>query len=236
VTVDSSGAAYTWNSITMGANANARTVTITGAKNLDITFPASGTSYFGSASGTIATGGGVSSIDGSAATGKLAISIGTGVSPAATGLTVKGGSNNDTITLSNFQVNAVYGNGGNDTFDVSASVYGSGKVVQYIADGVQAGDKIVLKDQGTEVWTSTRVDVSSATSLAAAQGLVLSSLDGSTNGKIKWFVYGSNTYIVESNTNNGTITEAATTDIVVKIAGVVDLSASTLSGNTLTIV
>jgi hypothetical protein len=240
--INSNGSAYTWNSITMGTDANARTVSITGAKNLDITFPASGTSYFGSTSGTIATGGGVSLIDGSAATGKLAINIGTGLTPAAVGLTVKGGVNNDTITSSTGAL-TIYGDGGNDTFNLASTVYGSGGVFATIADGVQAGDVIDLAGtQGAAGTLGAAQNVASATSLAAALEIANGSTVvhgvGTPAVSLVWFQYGGNTYIysdlLDSSTDSGTLDAL---DSVVKIVGLFDLSSSTFTtGSTITIV
>jgi S-layer protein len=53
---------------------------------------------------------------------------------------------------------------------------------------------------------------------------------GSSNGAIKWFQYGGNTYITEILTNNGTVADAASTDLVVKLVGTIDLSTSLVAG------
>ena len=231
-----SGGTNTWNELVLGTNANARTVTITGARNLDIDFVGFGTA------GT----NGVSSIDGSAATGRLDINT-TNVNVATAGLTVKGGSANDTITLAQkATVDAGAGNdtitvsanggtittgAGTDTVDVKAAVLNTTDittaVITTITDFTVGTDKLTFKNVGTEVFTSTKVDVSTATALLGgttnALDLALSA-DGSANAQIKWFQYAGDTYVVQDLTAGN----AATTDIVVKLTGLLDLSTLTV--------
>lgn len=234
-----SGGANQWNSITLGANTSANTVTITGATNLDLAFAS-----FGS---TTAPATGVTSIDGSAATGKLAINT-TNVTAATAGLTVKGGSAADTITLT--QKATVDAGAGNDTIvvssaggtittgagadkvDVKAAVTGStsAPVITTIADFTVGTDKLVLKDLGTETFTATKVDVGTATALFGGTVNALdlaATLDGSTNAAVKWFQYAGDTYIVQD--LSASTTNFATTDIVVKLTGLVDLSTLTVA-------
>jgi len=102
-----------------------------------------------------------------------------------------------------------------------------------IADTANAGDAFVFANQGAEVFTAAAVNVAAAQSLTEALDLA-STADGSTNGQIKWFQYGGNTYIVEDVTAGATF---AATDHVVKLTGSIDLStASYVAGtNTLTL-
>ncbi len=233
-----SGGTNSWNELVLGTNANARTVTITGARNLDIDFVGFGT----------AGANGVSSIDGSAATGRLNIDT-TNVNIATAGLTVKGGSANDTITLAQkATVDAGAGNdtitvsanggtittgAGTDTVDVKAAVVGTatiaGAVITTITDFTVGSDKLTFKDQGTEVFTATKVDVSTATALIGgttnALDLALAA-DGSTNAQIKWFQYAGDTYVVQDLSAAATV---QTTDIVVKLTGLIDLSTLTVA-------
>lgn len=234
-----SGGTNTWNELVLGANSSARTITITGARNLDLDFTG--------AIGTTGTNG-LSSIDGSAATGRLDLDLTTGTLNLATaGLTVKGGSANDTITLgqkATVEAGAgddtivVSANGGTittgagaDTVNVKAAVAGSttAPVITTVTDFTVGTDKLTLKDQGTEVFTSTKVDVSTATALFGgtvnALDLALAA-DGSTNGQVKWFQYAGDTYVVQDLTAGTTL---ATTDIVVKLTGLLDLSTLTVS-------
>lgn len=235
-TIESAGT-KAWNSLTLGADTAAKTVAVTGASNLDLAF--AGT--FGS---TTAPNTGVSLIDGSAATGKLAINT-TNVVAATAGLTVKGGSAADTITLAQkATVDAGAGNdtiiaaaaggtftggAGADTFNVAAAVVGTatpaGAVITSITDAA-ATDKILFANLGTEVFTTTKLDVSTATALIGgtvnALDLAAAAADSTTNGQITWFQYGGNTYVVqELGANAATI---GTDDIVVKLTGLIDLA------------
>lgn len=247
-----SGGTSTWNEITLGASAQAKTVTITGAAKLDLAFVAG----FGTAGATT----GVTSIDGSAATGALVINTtNVNVTTGSAGLTVKGGSAADTITLAGkATVDAGAGNdsvtvsanggaittgAGNDSVNVSAAVVGTatpaGAVITSITD-LAAGDKIVFANLGTEVFTTTKVNVNTATALIGgttnALDLAAAAGDSTTNGQITWFQYAGDTYIVEELGANAAV--IGTDDIVIKLTGLIDLSTATYdaASNTLTIV
>ena len=93
-----------------------------------------------------------------------------------------------------------------------------------ITDFVLKTDNIVLRDKGTEVFTSAVVDVSLAAGLRDAVDLAAAG-DGSTNAQVKWFVFNDDTYLVEDFSAD---TVLAAGDIVVKLAGLVDLSTAVL--------
>jgi len=237
-------------------DANATSLVITGSQYATVTFDTA----FGTAA-TSSNGLGVTTVDASANTGGVSLTF-----PAATvfetaysTFTVKGSSGADTITMTALDALSITvdggagddnivtpaskaitltGGAGKDTFDVAATVYDTTKYITTITD-FASGDSIKLVNQGTETFATTKVDISAATSFAAALGIALSSTDGSTNAAVKWFQYGGNTYVVQCLTNNGAgLTDAATTDLVVKLNGVVDLSTATLggtSGNVLTL-
>ncbi|TSE35327.1 S-layer protein [Tepidimonas fonticaldi] len=208
-----SGGTKAWNEITLGGNTAAKTVTITGASNLDLAF-ASG---FGSTTG-------VSLIDGSAATGKLSINI-ANVVAASAGIEVKGGSAADTLITSTFATKLT-GGAGADNFVVAAANAGStsAPVITTITDFTVGTDKITFDDQGTETFTATKINVSTATALFGgtvnALDLAATANDG-TNAAITWFQYAGDTYIVQDRSASTTFD---TTDIVVKLSGLVDLS------------
>jgi len=115
--------------------------------------------------------------------------------------------------------------------NVAASVSVANMIT--IADTANAGDAFVFANQGTEVFTAAKVDVSTAQTLTDALDAAAAG-DGSGNGQITWFQYAGNTYIVEDVTNVATF---AATDHVVKLTGLIDLStASYVAGtNTLTL-
>ena len=225
-----SGGTSAWNSITLGTNTVAKTVTVTGAAKLDLAFTAFGT----------AGSSGVTMIDGSAATGALAINV-ANVGSSTAGFTVKGGTAADTLTSSTFN-STLTGGAGADSFVVAASVVttatAAGIVITTITDAV-ATDKIVFANQGTEVFTSTKINVNTATALIGgttnALNLAIASADSTTNGQITWFQYAGDTYLVQELGADAAV--VGTDDIVVKLTGLIDLSTASYDAatNTLTL-
>lgn len=230
-TIASNGAANTWNKLTLGADTSANTVVITGEKNLDLAFAAN----FGS---TTAPATGVTLIDGSAATGKLAINV-ANVVIATAGLTVKGGAAADTITTSSTAYGTLFGGAGNDTFVVTSTVTGSTSAPLFDTLGdAAAGDIITgLVANTTNSFTSAAKSTASATSLVDALNAIAShSSVANTVNTTQWGVYGGNTYIVQNVGTGAAATGITTTDVVVKLTGVYDLSTAVLSGANLTLV
>lgn len=218
-----SGGAKAWNSITLGADTSAKTVTITGAANLDLAF-ASG---FGN---TTAPQTGVTSIDGSAATGALSINL-ANVVPATAGLSVKTGAGNDTIIVSATGGTITTG-AGKDVVDVKGVAAGStsAPIITTITDFTVGQDKLTLKDQGTETFAATKVNVDTATALFGGTVNALdlaATANGGTDAAITWFQYAGDTYVVQD--LSASTTAFAATDIVVKLTGLVDLSGLTVA-------
>ena len=228
--IASTSAANTWNSITLGADTSARTVVVTGAQNLDLAFAAN----FGQVDATNGTTG-VSSIDGSAATGKLAINL-TNVVSATAGTAVMGGSAADTITTKAAGTQTLTGGAGNDTFVVAAST-GVAPIVT-IAD-LTVGDKIDLAGTIAAAGTlGAKKDVGAAVTLATALEIA-NGADGTlTTAALSWFQYGGNTYVYSDLPTAGPVSGTLdATDNIVKITGLVDLSTSTFTtGAILTVV
>jgi hypothetical protein len=210
------------------ADAATQNVTVTGNQALNLAFAAG--------FGNTATKG-VTSINGSGATGALTIST-ANVTAASTGLTVTGGSGADVITLTaaasavggagndTFNVGGatdfmttLTGGAGNDTFNV-ATATGTASMTT-ITDFVAANDKIVFSTGGT--FAPTKVDVSSAQTFETALNLAAA---GTTGTAITWFTYGTDTYIVDDNTAGTTF---GADDIVVKLVGTFDLSTAASS-------
>jgi len=240
-TIDSSGTNH-WNALTLGADTSANTVKISGASNLDLAFNAN----FGEV-GNNHTG--VSLIDGSTATGNLAINT-TNVAAATAGLTVNTGSGADTITLGQkATVNAGAGNdtitfssqggvatggAGTDKFDVHLAVTNSADataaVIANITD-MAASETIQFKDaSGATDFATAKIDVSGATNLQTALNLAAATNVTANDAHFTWFQYGGNTYVVE---DLSTATTLAATDVVVKLTGLHDLSTSTVSASEL---
>jgi S-layer protein len=214
VALTSSGAQQ--NVITAFNNAENSAITVTGSADLSFTLK-----------NPTASSGIGSKVDGSAATGKLTLTANTQTFAAGSSLgdILIGGSNADTLKAGT-NSGSLTGNAGNDTFDVSAAVTGatSSFNTTTVTD-FSKGDVLKVAAKGTEAFTATAVNVSAASTLAAAIDLA-SAGDGSTNGIIRWFQFGGNTYVVED-VSAGTTIQAA--DIVVKLTGTLDLSTSTFS-------
>lgn len=222
-----SAAGVAANSIVL-ADANAQTVTVTGSQALNLAFA---TGFGGTITAGVNSNKGVSTIDGSAATGKLTINTANVAAATEGGLTVKGGSAADTITLvgaATVQAGAgddvitvggsfastLTGGAGKDTFNVKLATGTAGMAT--ITDFVAADDKIVFTDGGT--FKATAVDVSTATTLELALNAAAA---GTTGNDITWFQYGGNTYVVD---DTSTATTFGAGDIVVKLTGLIDLS------------
>ena len=90
------------------------------------------------------------------------------------------------------------------------------------------GETIEFKGaSGTSTFTSTKLDVSAATTLAAALDLAAATNVSANDAAVKWFQFGGDTYVVQDLSTN---TALAATDVVVKLVGAQDLSTATLSG------
>jgi hypothetical protein len=231
-TINSAGT-LAWNALELGANTSAETVTITGSVNLDLTF-ASG---FGN---TTSPKLGVSSISGAGATGKLAINA-TNVVHALTGLTITGGSGDDTITTTG--ITTVAGGAGKDIVDVTdniLSVSDTATAAEVVAELITItdfayGDKIHFntgidaKVLASASGVSAEIDVTAATTFLEAVNIAAA---GGTNDagdtEINWFVYGADTYILYDE-NTATSTDVDDGDVVVKIVGTHDFTNSTLT-------
>ena len=258
VSIASGGADNTWNGILLngGASNTLQTLTITGAKNLNVDFSAAAVGK--ALTGATDTTNGLKLIDGSAATGKLDIDLtgATALNTSSAGLTVKGGSANDTITLAagvvvastnsgKVTVDAGAGNdtiitsalggtltggAGADTFDVTLAVATAateaGSVFTTITD-LAAGDKIDFAATSTGAFNATKVTLGAG---VTNLDLALAAAVGGVN-TTQWFQYGGNTYVI----SNDADAAFDAGDTVVKITGLVDLSASTMAATVLTI-
>ncbi len=193
----------------------------------------------------------LTSIDGSAATGVLTITVSdlqaqqTATTEAAISYTVKGGTKADVINLIAIGTNtkATTANvdlsaGGNDDVDVSlffsaTADLATGTVGSIVnVTGAAASDEFIF-DAGFTFAAGalgTKVNVSTATSIAAALELAAAATTPGTD-EISWFQAGGNTYVIAS--TDGAYDAA---DTVIKFVGTVDLSTSTTAGQTLTIV
>jgi len=132
--------------------------------------------------------------------------------------TIYGGKGADTLT----------GGAGTDIFNFT-SQESTMITMDYITDFTYSIDHLVLKNQGDEIISSSKTDVSAATTLAEAADIV-SSQDGSTNAIVNWFTYEDFTYIAQDLSAEVIFDE--TTDIILKLQGIINLeglSSSTIS-------
>lgn len=185
------------------SNSDNTTVTVKGATELTLTL-AGGTS----------TG---STVNASAFTGKLNVT-GTNFTDS-----IVGGTGADKVTLSTGADTITLGAGA-DTVVFGAAVASTATSITTVTDFVAGTDKIDVSafSNGTGVFTSTAVNVTAATTLAQALDLAATA-DGNTAGAVKYFQFQNNTYVVADNTTATTFTAA--TDSVIKLAGLVTLTA-----------
>lgn len=219
----SGGGTNTWNSLTLGADTSANTVTITGAKNLNLAFA----SEFGNVTAPLT---GVSSIDGSAMTGKFAVNL-ANVVPNATALAVKGGAGADTFTTTTAKATLTLGANA-DTVDATLSVItvaSAGSATLAEATGslstitdIAVGDKIDLATSATAATLGAATSLASATSLLAALNLL-----ADATAQTAWGVYNGNTYVVfDASASTGGL---ATSDVVVALTGTTSLATSAIT-------
>jgi S-layer protein len=227
---------------TAGVNVNTITLTDSTLQTLTINGAQAATVAFAGTNGTVTNNvGGVSLIDASAATGKVNVNL-TNVTADVNGLAVKGGTADDTITTIAAQSTTLTGGAGKDSFVVSATVSnvtaGAGATAAAITAGTYyqttitdfaIGDTITLKSaSGTTTFASTKVDVSAAANLGSALDLAAATNVTANDAKVVWFQYGGNTYIVE---DLGSATTLASTDVVVKLVGTIDLATGAASSS-----
>lgn len=181
----------------------------------------------------------------------LAVTYVSGNSTVAENVTIKGGSGNDSLTGSTTANDTIYGGdgadtlvytggadvftggAGADTFDVNA--VGTKTAFLTIADAAKA-DKIDFVDVSAGTIANgtlgAKVTLGAAATLdqyldAAAAG------NGGTTALVKWFQFGTDTYVVLDNSAGATFVSGA--DAVVKLTGIIDLSTSALATEVLTL-
>ncbi len=187
------------------------------------------------------------SIDASANTGGITA---TTLATAAAAATITGGAGADTLTAlhSNdvliggagadvLKVGAganlvtLTGGAGADTFQILGA---AANVNSYatITDGT-AGDIIKFVDSaGPESFTSAKLALGGTAVFQDFANLAIASTD---TGAITWFQFGGDTYVVENISNNASAFVNGT-DIIVKLAGPVDLSTASFSATSQTLV
>jgi len=153
--------------------------------------------------------------------------------------TISAGAGADTITYDG-GTDVFTGGAGNDAFVLAAGAIGSNTTVGLTITDLAVGDTINLAAV-TAVSTATpngalgaKVTLGAAATLAQYLDAAAAAVNGNgVTADVKWFQFGGNTYLVA---DDSAATTFAGTDTVVKIAGVVDLSTSTLAAEVLTVV
>jgi hypothetical protein len=156
-------------------------------------------------------------------------------------------------------------NAGADTINVTAAVTGgttasyASTTINFVSGSTIVGNKISFDTNLGDVFTllgasaaASQVNVATATSLAdalnmAANFTLLTQVQGAAastatlaanTGRIDWFQYGGDTYVVAMVNSTGAAVQQTAldaNDIVVKITGMVDLTASALAAEVFTI-
>ncbi len=218
VSIDSGAAAGVNKNVIVLKDAAAKALTVTGSQALEVSF----NTAFGTAGATT----GVATIDASAATGGVKVDL-ANVNAAATGITLTGGTGKDNFIAQATTTQTFSGGAGADTFDVSLAV-GTAPIVT-ITD-LTAGDKIDLAGTIAAAGTlGAKKDVGAAISIATALDIANGATAASANDALVWFQYGGNTYVYADIVAGGNLGTVDATDNIVKINGIVDLSASTFT-------
>lgn len=240
-TVAASGAVtanVSTNTLVLDADA-AKTVNLNGAGNLTLTLSADTKA--------------VTLIDGSTATGKLNV---TTLASDTAATTVKGGSaadtlvaqgandvllggaGNDTLKVVGGVASAVTITGGDgvDSFDVSGFTAANagaavtitdltkGETIKFVSDGEAnfASSKVTLIAEAT--FDNYVTEAAKAAEAAAKDGV---DADAADEFGIAWFQYNGNTFIVQDVNGDAAFSNGA--DIIVKLTGLVDLTASSFN-------
>jgi len=243
-----SGAAkgYVNNTVTL-TDANLKSVTVTGAAT-KTTLAFAGTN----GTSTSSTDRAVSTIDGSAYTGRLFVNTANVVEDAVNALTVKGGSGKDQITfdgktivdagagddliiVSNGATGTVTGGAGADTFDVSGSTAAdvtSDATIKYVEITDFAKGDVLKMSADTAasaayISANTVVAASNATTLkeALTAALTRSTLSTAVTDANVYFSYGGNTFVAHQDSSDG----FGTGDAVVKLTGIHVLAATNVA-------
>lgn len=235
VTVNSGGGSkVTSNLLTVSSDAAMTTLTVTGAKPLTLSAPAS--TALTSVDGSAMSGGLTYTTAGTVAetvkggTGADSLTAKATATPSTdTADTLNGGAGNDTLTA-NGGLDTLTGGAGNDTFVIA--VPGANVNSYSTITDASTGDVIQLKDvSATETFGATKVTLASTAVFQDYANAVAAAGPANSNGYVGWFQFtDGNTYIVESRHAGGSGTPSFVngTDIVVKLTGTVDLSNSVL--------
>jgi S-layer protein len=189
----------------------------------------------GDANSTIMAGSGVNTILAGNGTNTITVGNGNDIITAGNGNnTIIAGSGNDTISVG-AGLNAITVGAGADTLQfTTGSSDGSGSVYSTIT-GAQAGDTLAFAGTGTGIILNQVTGVPTTTSFATLLNDAITASPAA--GDMGWFQYtgtngATNTYVVDNATGGASFGAG---DYVVALSGAVNLTGSTVSGNTLTL-
>lgn len=161
-------------------------------------------------------------IDASANTAGVTLDLDASVA-ASPVINVKGTTAVDVITLGNDV--AVTGNGGNDTFIISAPT--TGQTYSSILDGTK-GDRLDFGGAGT--YTKAGIQLANT---AVFQDFLDAATQGGATENVSWFQFNGSTYVVQDSSAATTYQNGV--DSIVQVAGLVDLSTASYTGGVLTL-
>lgn len=136
--------------------------------------------------------------------------------------TLKGGLGND-VLYSGAGADTLSGGAGIDifVFDLGDSTSSALDTIVDFTFTADESDILKFPDLGTEVIVPSAINVLSATTIAAALSLVEAANDSDgTNAVVSWFIFSDNTYLLYDATSGA---YSLTTDILIKLQGVIDL-------------
>lgn len=188
-----------------------------------------------------AAGSALTSVNASALTGSL------GFASAVNGAVVTGGSGNDVLGVTG-NGQTLNGGAGNDVLaakgDLATLTGGAGNdvfMVGYLAEAdfapsnvnsyatitdLTKGDLIRFSGDAAD-FLSAKVTLADT---AVFQDYANAAITGSDDGDVVWFQYNGNTYVIE-NVSNDASQFVNNTDVIVKVAGLVDLSTASFSAS-----
>ncbi len=232
-TIDASAATA---AVTYTGGSGADAVTITTAKNNVLTLgDGNNTAALGAGNNTVTAGKGADTV--TVGNGNNTVSLGDGANSFTAGSgnnTYTGGSGVDTVTVGGGVNNLTLGTGA----DVVTLTSAGANVNTYttIVDP-HSGVQIALGNIGTEIFGSTKVTLAAtAVFQDYANAVVQAGGNASTNAYFGWFQFNGDTYLVES-VHDGASTPSFVngSDVIIKLTGLVDLSAATQAGHIFTL-
>lgn len=211
---------------TLNVNASGQDLTATTTFTLALTDTAlttlniTGDDILSFASGAAQTK--LTTIDASGNTAGVVLDLDAAVA-AAPVINVTATAEDDVLTLGNDV--AVRGNGGDDTFIITAPT--TGQTYSTVLDGTK-GDMLDFGGAGT--YTKAGIQLAAT---AVFQDFLDAATQGGATDNVSWFQFNGSTYVVQDSSAATTYQNGV--DSIVQVAGLVDLSTATFSSGVLTL-